>query len=56
LSLFGDRTKAIKLKTPRELQRVLNMTLDKIQAILDSDTPLGTQEVENEKVELEKLV
>lgn len=56
LKLFGEQTKAIKLKTPRELQKVLLITIEKIAAMLESNTPAAEEEMENEKTELEKLV
>jgi inositol hexakisphosphate/diphosphoinositol-pentakisphosphate kinase len=56
LKLFNDQTKAIKLKTPRELQKVLLITIEKIAAMLESKTPDAEEEMYNEKTELEKLV
>jgi inositol-hexakisphosphate/diphosphoinositol-pentakisphosphate 1-kinase len=38
LKLFGFGTKAIKIKKPRELQKVLLLTIEKIQAILTRTT------------------
>lgn len=56
LKLFGEQTKAIKLKTPRELQKVLLITIEKIADMLESNTPTAEEEMKNEKTELEKLV
>ena len=56
LKFFGEKTKAIKLKKPRELQKVLTLTQEKINKILTGETPSNETDVENEKTELEKLV
>lgn len=56
LKLFGNSTKAIKIKNPSELSRVLVITYDKINAILQRTSPLSEAEAANEQEELEKLV
>ena len=53
LKFFNKGTKDVKLKKPKEMQEILKGTIDKIKRILRRE---DSKSVENEKVELEKLV